>query len=294
MFGRGQKFNTEDRPSALRSEVLKIKYVLPFEWGTFCVSEGADRDYGLVPLTANKLPGKPYELTKKDETASVNITLVSPDELPEEVQTYRGEPGLWSDLAIEGNTINITTGYTRNVSAMRQEILDGISQISGFDEQEMQENLLTEDGVPLPEALEQNVSQFIVHMLAGSLRGPTAIGLRQAIEQETDRHFVRTATKLGGALIAATGAILGLDVVSAEPLSIPNAMVLTGLSAAVVFSMRQHFKVYLDVKRRSSVLNEGLIKGQAGRICADIHEAYCIHHFDRQAESMFSNGPDME
>ncbi|MBI2008981.1 hypothetical protein HYS84_01045 [Candidatus Saccharibacteria bacterium] len=267
---------------------LPIKYHISYPWGSLSVTEEADSELGLVPLTAEVVKGKAEAPAENPDRPYIAVTLVGPSETPpymwEEVPGTTA--GVWATKSVYTGRINIAVGSTKSTEEIRQTVLAGIMETTGMDEEELAENIVEEHGIPLPEAVSQETSQFIVYALHAFMAEPVAQCLVEWSDRKADEKFIKSMTKIGGVTLLTTAYLVGLEVAYHESdfVTATTAAGLLTVSGLTAFALRDRFKRYLENKRDLSLVNEHVAHAMGVSVANDIHETFCTEHFDRQEQ----------
>jgi hypothetical protein len=263
-----------------------IQYSIPYKWGDWHVSETAHDAYGLVPLTADVLPG--YVSQDKTELRpNTQIFLVTPGELgiPEIpsggffVRPILSKHGVEITIALGENAEELT-------SRLQESTLQAIGEHTGLDVDNLKRDAIDGDGVSLEENLKHAVPQMVMHNFVNALgqRVPELTTIWKRVEM--NRKFAKRVAAYGGVVLTG-GAIVALSTITNHSAD-SNTMELLGLyygvEGGIVYDMlRRH----LRLANSKEHLLETQSKVYGDMVASDIHSTYCRDHFDRMLAQDF-------
>jgi len=263
-----------------------IEYSIPFEWGTFQVTEKAHRNYGLIPLipTNGPLAEAP---SAPDLPFTTTVTLIAGEEL-EGNDIPSGAFGAASQIRKKSiDTILVVGG---NIDSLINTMINNSSVIiSNLSGEEAEPNdIFTEEGISLPDVIRQDFPQVIAHSIVKEAINPLSDSVHQWLSMEANKKSLRSVTALGATGLIGGGVLAGAFVAlngshaGAESVIIPLAYTSTYLFAA-----RERLKRHLFSTTARGELAE-LAHLQALEVVNDIHKAYCRKHFDDKANDFFN------
>ena len=273
-----------------------IKYHIPFEWGSFSVTEEADRELGLVPLTADIVKGKVDTKIQDPEMPHIAITLVGPAEMPSDFSgNYpNAAAGILATRAVYPDRIAITVGSTKSNEEIRQKVLTDFMESVDVDEDELAQTFTNEHGVPLTEVMHQEMPQFFVHALQEFMVEPVAQSVEEWTDKITDEKALKRITNIGGTALLTTGVLVGAEVLNRDS-DLMMAFTAAGLIAAsgvTTYQLREYFKIYLETRRSMSLVSRFAAHNMGVVVAASIHDTFCTQHFDSQERDWMGEEPD--
>ena len=271
----------ESAPEPLKPDV-NIQYSLPFEWGSFHVSETAHNLYGLVPLLANPVEG--YKPQSGDRPSTSQIFLVAPGEMrtPELRPT---EDYVRPVIHKSGVDFVLSQGHL-NAERMGEQVsaslLRAMPLIMGIDPEDFQANIeeigITPDFL---ESLEDIQPQRIIHELTYYLSQEATSPVEAWLRTENAADFYKrlrwhSALYFGAAAVGTTVS------------TIPNHLTVTPFGATLgvgyVLLGANNARQTIKQRLKNENFREQLVRLNAKLITAqtadDIHRAYCRYHFN--------------
>ncbi len=277
------------------SPEASIKYAVPYIWGALQVTEQADERYGFVPLSEGVLrEGIALKMKNPINTdVRTDIYLLSPQELAEHAIT-RGVPpvsklGTGSFATTFYNDgIEVRIALDQNPDDMRDIILDDLSMIIkqfGVDIEEVR----TADDISIIETMGQGASQFLVHSFCDYTAEVVRDSAIEFFKIKNNKKLLGITTKLGAIGVGSAGILLGISGIESGEVSSFTAGSAVAYTAITTMLARHGLKRHLkNVNRYDDMLaNSAIIYGHL--VAGDLHETYCIEHFDTQAEAMFQD-----
>jgi hypothetical protein len=155
------------------------------------------------------------------------------------------------------------------------------------------EDILTDEGVPVAEALTQDLPQILAHDfsgLAGLAAKDSFIDFRTGVKHKKVSNFI---TQIGAIGASSMVVAVGADTLVSGRL---NSYTLAGTLVMSFYYayLQQHVtRKYLGNANRNDAVIQLEADAHAVKILGDIHYSYCKNHFNLVAEAML-NGFDDE
>lgn len=146
------------------------------------------------------------------------------------------------------------------------------------------ESIKTADDIPITEAISQDSSQVLIHVLCGLSSEVTKQATSAFLTVDSNKRALKRLTMLGGAGLATAGIVLGINGAfhgEVSDLGVGAAMTYSGVYS---YLARRSIRQYLRVADSRSRILDITASDYANRVAEDIHQTYCTAHFDQQAE----------
>ncbi|HEX5797930.1 MAG TPA: hypothetical protein VFX79_01120 [Candidatus Saccharimonadales bacterium] len=293
-----------------------IKYTLPFEWGTFRVSEAADEAYGLTPLASGKIDGSSNEVSGDEvPTPRADIWMLAPSEL-DMADVLQAEPsaqgvpvGAFVGARRHEGGISVVCGLNKDrktIETQFKQMFEDQAREALGDTLEDGEEISAEDmiglsgeqkGLSLAEIIERNTTQTIIQRLcAKQLPTPLSANIESWIRRASDLESLQHIGKQGKiALGAGAAVILGGTLATLETPSPVDDITLALAAIAFVGMNFRKLNELLAGHMRARDEAEDYIREFAFRgsmnITSDIYKAYSTEYFDRQFSGLLGDPP---
>jgi hypothetical protein len=275
----------------------EIKYSIPYKWGALHVTDSAHESYGFKPLTAEKVSGDEVGITEsKLPLGDVDIYLMGPDEfrnrLPVEndIQTALlaadledgADFGLSSLAALHRNGVEVYLGFSATTEDAKAVELQGLEKATPAQGVSL-DDITTEQGIPFTEAVDQQFSQGLIHVLSEVAGDTTSKAYREFLEIKSGKLILKTIRET--AIFGAAGLVgVGMADLNNQAVEVGANLVVAGSFLAVTWEgLQSYFK---DANKRSKSFNDhASLFGRAVR--KNIHDSYCAHYFNKQTQALF-------
>lgn len=270
----------------------EISYTIPFDWGTFRVSEAAHQDSGMGPLNADTLEGSsPDMLDDPNRLFRTDIWMLSGDEVKEATSGSEETPDEPGNLLVhpDGQGMSLIAWFDKGpkelASAMAEKML-GMADEANEDQLRNME-----------EQISQEVPQLFLAALGDSIERGIQPAIADLLRDRDSRRLYRALALFGGVSLAGGGLVLGLGIPeTVETKTHVDDFLVAGGSLAVegaigVFYLHQMRKRYLGSYRRVNQEAEADAGVLSRRIARQIYEAYSTDHFDKKHEGWLDEKP---
>ena len=263
---------------AMAQTELPIRYTVPFEWGTIRVTEAAHEAYLLTPLREGVQKG---DIAPEARPGYVDVRLVSPEEVPESSQGANRDLHIFTLLHEE--RLGIHAGFSQSVAESPKSARNLLQDIYGAEDEEfeaiMEDFESSSEDLPEELAERQQLSQLLVHSLSGAIPQPVINSYSDIERSESNRKALRRATVSGGVMLGASG-VGALVVGPVMGLSLVAEAIFGTYATAGFWIARRYMKAYLGGAsgREQKIADEA--EQLARAVSDDIHETYCLAHFD--------------
>jgi hypothetical protein len=261
---------------------------IPFEWGTFQVSEAANAAYGLVPLSPNQERG-PFDTSQQEKKAvpSTNIYLLGPDEM----LVNFGLGIITSQPSFDEKGVSIHVSLSNTLDGMREKVegfLDGAEaedvEGSGLEEiyEAVQDFIVDDDSTRVEAALRQS----LIHLLLLPIGNTTVQATKDWLRSDLNRSAYKLMRNAAKATLGIPAAVGTMELVTYGKIDPVQA---AGIGAIILYGavrVGSETKKYLKNEGVREAMLELPAAQYTDSVLNDIHEAYCSAHFDRQTSTL--------
>jgi hypothetical protein len=268
--------------SPAQLEELPINYTIPFDWGSFKVTEAANQAYQFTPLRQGVQRGN-VDVDSEASSYRVNIRLLAPSEIPSS-PFGRDDGHLFGHVAYSNDGINMTLGFRQSRTESIDHLMEMFQEVTGATEEQLEEILDDETEESMAEHLQEQAPQLMVHTMCAMIENMTANAFDAKLSEESDRKLRRAVAgkSLGGVAIGGLLVVAGSPDVFWE--SLGGFYALLGVTGGQR-ELKQYLRNAPDRRERIEEASSQL----AEAVTSEIHETFCTAHFDAEMNQLFEN-----
>lgn len=264
-----------------------LQYAIPFDWGSFQVTEAAHKAYGLSPFTTTvssraELPVPSLLLVG---APGINILLVAPTEasadlVPNSVSVKATRTDKKEINVVIASAEDKTT-LTSNVSEV---VKHGLQAAIGVDDPDILKRIMNQDTIPLEQSLEQNVPQMLVQVIVGGIQQELKNTLVRVQRAEGNQSTLRRITILGSTSICAAFGTAAAESALFPSFRAENILLAGAMLVFFLKRGRRELKDWFAKANEREAYYDQLGQSYADKVAADIHASYDRAQFDRRFE----------